>query len=282
MARPTHAVNSTKIALEEVGYHALTLRFLLRSLRHAAGPAILVNATPKTGTTWLVHMVESIPGYRNAGNFKGNVERYRDVQEGTVIHGHDLYTPELARLLSSRKIKVVVTIRDPRDQTVSRMFHVRRDTTHPWYERLRQMQTDEALMKVIEGGAGLPSVYESNMISKKWLDHQDDNIMCVRYEDNLADPEGEFTRVVNFLGIPLGKKLISAIVHRNRFERSVLGRRIWATGRLPGEEDQLSHFRKGIAGDWRNYFGPQHIQRIKEVAGDLFIEMGYEKSTTWE
>ena len=53
------------------------------------------------------------------------------------------------------------------------------------------------------------------------------------------------------------------------------------TGRQPGEEKKTSFFRKGIVGDWRNYF----CQRAKKVfdfyAGAYLIKLGYEENHAW-
>jgi len=43
----------------------------------------------------------------------------------------------------------------------------------------------------------------------------------------------------------------------------------------------LSHFRKGIIRDWKNYFTREHKKLFKEVAGRLLIREGYEKNTKW-
>jgi hypothetical protein len=70
-------------------------------------------------------------------------------------------------------------------------------------------------------------------------------------------------------------------VSRNRFERLTVGRKFWQRARKQGEADPNSHFRKGIEGDWKNHLKPDHIARLKEVAGDKLIELGYEKDFNW-
>jgi hypothetical protein len=40
-------------------------------------------------------------------------------------------------------------------------------------------------------------------------------------------------------------------------------------------------FRKGIIGDWRNYFTSEHKQAFKNVAGQLLIDLGYEPNFDW-
>jgi lipopolysaccharide transport system ATP-binding protein len=174
-------------------------------------------------------------------------------------------------------------MRDPRDQTVSRLFHIRRDKKRilEWHHRLREMSDDRALMACIEGSAGgLPGTIDMINLTKSWL-REGDKSLCVRYESLKSNPVEEFKRVLGYLGFKIDDALIRAIVERNRFERLSVGRKFWKTARKPGQEDISSHVRKGVIGDWENYFKENHIQRNKELAGDAPNERGYEKDLIW-
>jgi hypothetical protein len=70
--------------------------------------------------------------------------------------------------------------------------------------------------------------------------------------------------VLNLLGI----------IHRNRFAAK-------AGGRDRGDEDQSSHYRKGVAGDWRNHFTPVVEREFKDRWGDLVMTLGYEQNPDW-
>ena len=74
------------------------------------------------------------------------------------------------------------------------------------------------------------------------------------------------------LGIP--RERIEQVVLENRFE-NVSG------GRRRGEEDVLAHERKGIAGDWRNYFTPRISREFRHMYGDLLIMTGFEDNDDW-
>jgi len=41
------------------------------------------------------------------------------------------------------------------------------------------------------------------------------------------------------------------------------------------------HLRKGIVGDWRNFFSDKHKEIFKEIAGETLIKLGYEKNLDW-
>ena len=48
-----------------------------------------------------------------------------------------------------------------------------------------------------------------------------------------------------------------------------------AGGRKRGEEDQGSHYRRGVAGDWRNHLTQRHLAAFRERFGDLTERLGY-------
>ena len=99
------------------------------------------------------------------------------------------------------------------------------------------------------------------------------NYLEVRYEDLLQRPEQEVRRLLEFLGADASEQTVKRCVSAASFERL-------AGGRSRGQE-AASFFRKGIAGDWKNTFTEQDKQDFKAVAGDLLIDLGYEKDNDW-
>lgn len=100
------------------------------------------------------------------------------------------------------------------------------------------------------------------------------NYTEVRYEDLLENTESEVRRLLEFLGAKSNDKAVRRCVQKASFERL-------SKGRQRGEEDSTSFFRKGIAGDWKNVFTERDKQIFKEEAGDLLIDLGYEKDGCW-
>lgn len=68
--------------------------------------------------------------------------------------------------------------------------------------------------------------------------------------------------------------LLRCIVDRHSFEHKAHGRR-------PGQTDSRHHYRRGVPGDWRNYFTPHVKNAFKERYGEIVIQLGYEKSQEW-
>ena len=267
------------VAGEELKYGYVYLKHQIGGTQQSKAK-VLVNGSPKSGTTWMLKMIASLPGYEDIGNYYGDLQKYHGTQPGHVVHGHDAYTPALKNILLDEGIKVILMLRDPRDQLVSRMFHVKRSTNHVWHERLKAMDNNEALMLCIEGREKLPGMHDMIALAQSWLNGNAE-ALCIRYEELLADPVPHFSSVLDYLGILNNKSLAEVIVERNRFARLSMGKRIWQSQRKPGQEDAKSHFRKGIVGDWRNYLKPEHVERFKALCGQQLIELGYEADLNW-
>ena len=65
----------------------------------------------------------------------------------------------------------------------------------------------------------------------------------------------------------------AAIADEFSFERQA--------GRRAGEEDKRSFLRKGIVGDWRNYFTREAREVFAGFAGSELVLLGYERDRAW-
>ncbi len=247
---------------------------------------ILVNGTQKTGTTWCVHLLNSVPGNVWWHKFGPDFHLLSEAKPGQVLHGHHPYCTEIQSLIQAQDVRVIIMVRDPRDQVVSNLFHLRRDTSNVWHAPFLAMSLDEGIYSLVEGrpaGDGrpcLPSVNDFFKISLSWQT-ANPPVLFVRYEDLLQDTMRELQRILDYLDIKLSTSLQKSIVERNRFERLSIGRKLWKPARKSGQEDRESHFRKGIQGDWKNYFTDQHMKCFKKLSGDLLIQLGYESGQDW-
>jgi hypothetical protein len=101
-----------------------------------------------------------------------------------------------------------------------------------------------------------------------------DRYLEVRYESLLEQPESEVARILRYLGAEARDKTVKSCIEATGFEQ--------ASRRKRGEEDSSSvRFRKGVAGDWRNVFTEKDKDIFKEYAGELLVQLGYEKSLEW-
>jgi lipopolysaccharide transport system ATP-binding protein len=97
----------------------------------------------------------------------------------------------------------------------------------------------------------------------------------VKYEDLLEDDFGELKRLfIDRFSLPVSVEALKRAVESCRFEHLSGGRRA-------GEADFTSHYRKGVAGDWRNYFTPRVTEAFKARFGDVLVATGYEDNLRW-
>jgi hypothetical protein len=202
-------------------------------------------------------------------------------------------------------------IRDPRDILVSAYFSHR--NSHPTdglphlaehRERLRSTSKEEGLLLEMEFSAGaLRDIAEWNYGRPEILEVRMEELSAKPYDGfieifrhlGLLSPE-EPAEARELLGVWRGR-LRNRLASRRRLGRlrrpteataelllgAVYGQRFEAQtkGRRAGAEDQNSHYRKGVAGDWVNHFGDEHVDAFKERYGDLVVRLGYETSDDW-
>jgi hypothetical protein len=126
-----------------------------------------------------------------------------------------------------------------------------------WREQLQATNIGSGPLMLME--EWLPS---SARIQESWV-KSGENI--VRYEGLL---QKDFEILEQVL-MSIGTERLREIVHDNRFENATGGRK-------PGEENRDSHERKGIAGDWRNYFTSGVTKNFNAQYGTVLVSAGYD------
>ena len=215
-------------------------------------------------------------------------------QSGKKVVGDKtpLLTPDFVRDISEvyPDARVIHIIRDGRDVTVSAIHHRwNKGEDRGGFFKLspKEIRQREAYRENAQEvlGKGLFSDKTLRGRARAWSTFvgravEDgpallgDNYTQVKYEDLLQNGEKELKRLLEFLEVDSDDKTVRRCIKSTSFEKM-------SGGRKPGDEDPASFFRKGIAGDWENVFGEQDRQAFKEEAGELLIQLGYEKDNDW-
>jgi hypothetical protein len=213
----------------------------------------------------------------------------RIVGDKTPLLG-DAILQEIATIYP--EAKVIHIIRDGRDAAIS-MIH------HRWNhakdeggiyelkpeELVKRQAYRENPKKLVETGEGM---FPKNMLRNRALGWKDQisktmedgrtllgaNYTEVKYEDLLERSDEETRRLLIFLGAEASKETVRGCLEAASFEKL-------SRGRKRGEEDATSFFRKGVAGDWRNVFTAEDKRIFKDAAGEMLVELGYEKDDNW-
>jgi hypothetical protein len=188
--------------------------------------------------------------------------------------------------------KVIHIIRDGRDQAVSMLHHVwNRSTDQGGVQTLKpgEFERREAYRKdpkkLLLTGEGVFTEERLRGAARSWNERvgktaEDGpallgpNYTEVRYEDLLERPNEEVARLAGFLGADTREKAVQQAVRSASFEKL-------SRGRERGQEDTSSFYRKGVAGDWTNYFTERDKEIYKEEAGELLIRLRYERDLDW-
>lgn len=168
-------------------------------------------------------------------------------------------------------IRYFVVIRDLRDTLVSLYFSVK--VSHMVKTPLIASQRKLLQTMSVEDGLLYLIAEELLFIAEGQESWIEDDAPIFTYEEILENEYDWFERIVDYCQINISKGNLREIVNRHSFEA--------LTGRKPGEEDIQSHFRKGVVGDWKNYFTPKVKEVFLQRYGQLLIKTGYEKDLNW-
>lgn len=156
---------------------------------------------------------------------------------------------------------VIAIMRDGRDVAVSFAFQFLRKGNENKFVAENKLNPDY-LSKVSESWA----IYNKHLL--KLSESNEANFFLVKYEDLLAHTEEYLDKIIEFLDLKTDSKIIEKMVKNNQFK-------VLSGGRRSGEADNQSFFRKGIAGDWKNYFDQDDLDIFMEQAGDVMEQAGY-------
>ena len=174
-------------------------------------------------------------------------------------------------------------IRDPRDMVVSGYFY------HLWcnelwckmpvpefdgksYQQvLNSLDKEDGILFEMTSPRGAFKNTASRMLN--W-NFQNQYILELKYEEIILDVENHFLRIFDHYGFNSKEtEFAMQAVDQCRFEK--------IAGHKQGSEKTNSHYRKGIAGDWKNHFTEPHKKAFKDLYPGLLEKLGYEQNDLW-
>lgn len=259
-----------------------------RGRYHYKHPIIFIAGLPKSGTTWLRIMLANLPGYNirpvydpkgiaNQNNICKDVFEALPKNRYSIIKVHTKFSEENFKIITTYVGRFIVTYRDLRDMCVSRYLHIKNEETHPLHKAYNMWDTDTGIMHSIQFVSEQHVPWVEN-----WLKAAGDHpgkILMIQYEQLNQALRETLERIFKFYELDvdpavIGKMLETQLRKEVDIQKTVKG--------IDGRIGRLkSTARKGIVGDWKNYFNDEHKKRFKELIGESLIRWGYEKGFNW-
>lgn len=273
----------------------------LRALGHEAlaspieGRLVALFALPKSGSTMselalrtmgLVDLQHSAWARTCSADWNSpapeqlrRIFRFARPRRQSFAKTHLAWDPTIRAAILELEIVGAVQIRDIRDVLVSRYHHVMSDPSHRHHAMLRHLSPSEGLKRSFFGESPLqgddPLPYLAQWVVS-WTSAA--ALPVLRYEDYLANP-GEFLRSLRSLA---GRDEVDT----GLLQRAIRDDREFAESkdlstRLRHRALNLSTFRKGEQGGWRQLFDREAIDLVKEHGNDALVAGGYERDDRW-
>jgi hypothetical protein len=183
--------------------------------------------------------------------------------------------------------KLIYIVRDGRDVLISERFRnfvedskflttedrriiedLKRDQT-PFTDGTRSIFTDTFIRQIAKRWAD-----DLNEIDGEAKRLYPGSYFPLRYEDLLAAPFAEMQKLWVFLGVQTAPTLEAEV-------QQEMGQNLDEAWQAERNESIASFLPKGQAGNWCNMFTEHDRQVFREVAGEVLIKWGYEKSGDW-
>jgi hypothetical protein len=267
----------------------LAARLRTRSQDYLAAPPVLANSFPKSGTHLLFQIVDGLPNATNHGVFLASMTssfRFRERSPdnaasvirgfvpGEVVRGHLFFDEVVAHELRAKNVVHYFAYRDPRDVVVSEAHYLRE--MNRWHRLARHFRKvpsmSDAVMLSITGfnppipGLEYPNIAERFARYADWL--RRDDCLPIRFEDLTGENRhGVIRRLAEFYAAHCSRAIdIDACVRA-------------MTGSIAPHKSHT--FRSGKKAGWQREFTLEHRRVFDDLAGDLLIELGYEKGHDW-
>lgn len=258
---------------------------VIQTIKNVIAPGInkqnyfYIISFPRSGNTWVVNSLKDYIGAQRAeilpSVYNGEIKRLSSKikikfagkynnKMPVGVKTHWSYDQFMVRKVPSAKI--IYLLRDGRDVMISFYFYIYgflgKDK-----EKAIHFSADEFLefLKI-----RLPE-YVTHVNS--WQRHPD--VLIIRYENLKNNFIKHLIRMKDFLGyvniVAEGKVKNTYVDNFTKMDnhKNVL------------KGNNLDFYRKGIVGDWKNYYKREHVAVFKEIAGDTLINLGYEKTSDW-
>lgn len=237
---------------------------------------VFLVSFPKSGNTWTRFLIANLAHPEEKVGFE-NIHRLvpdpyvtwkRDfdrMPRPRIIKSHECFDPRYPRVL--------YIVRDPRDVVVSQ-YH--------YHRKCKKIEDGYPMEKFVHrflAGETCPHGSWGENVTTWWTSrHNDPRFLLLKYEDMVADPHREMTRVAKFLNIPADGNRVAQAVERSAADRMRTLEKAQAdkSSLTKDSRKELSFVRAAKSGGWRDELSAQFAGLIEAKWGHIMTFLGYE------
>lgn len=260
-------------------YHSL-----LSANNNGKTNSVIIASAHKVGSTWLhkilrcfyIYQYNKVPGKLRTSainpwmlSLEANetLEFLKNKTKNNLFKSHS----KPPTWVPTESIKFVTVYRDPRDLTISNIFFLANlpPELGGWKE-MKALDTKKRIKLYLKKGT-----FDLELL-QEWYEYP--HALKLAYEDMLNHPFEEIKKTARHIEASVDDNRIRKAIEKNSFKSL-------SAGRKRGVENKNSFFRKGISGDWLNYFDEELVEYFKSVHNGrwnkLLVDLGYETDPDW-
>lgn len=285
----------TKKTLIRKGYSQLaqmrkySIRLKVNQDSYFINPPILGNSFPKSGTHLLLQVLENLPGINNYHGFiasrnssailkerslENHLRLINRIVPGEVIPAHLFYSPIYKKELIKINCIHYFIYRDLRDCVVSEVNYI--TNMNPWHrlhKYFKSLKNDEERISAIilatwnhRTTCDYPNIGDRFNMYSGWLN--DNSVFAVRFEDLVSLKQQEIII-----------RILQNYKKKSEYNFDLDAEVLKIKENINPKKSHT--FWKGKIGGWKEYFTERNKDQFKSVAGNILINLNYEKDMNW-
>lgn len=242
----------------------------------------VIHSIPKCGTHFIQHVITLMLN-KSCPHSPLSIDALRKTEcQNQILRIFDGYSTASLNLLKKENYKIITMVRDPRDALISLLFYMRsykgKGQRRDFYvvcPNFDDLSFDKQLEALIVGTKDMQSYLTFYTSLAGWA--LNPYSLMIRYEDLVGNEGGgsdalqaqAIQDIANYLNINLTNGLLNHILHNMYVKK----------GKNLVHEKNV--FVRSSIGNWSTFMKKKHRKLFKKHAGNLLIQLGYEKNNDW-